>query len=379
MSTHRGCARHGLFAGLLALAGLVVGCDGNPAEPEDTTPGSSSEQPVAKGGPRATAAGWTVLDLGLLTGAGASSASDVNDDGFVVGTSGERVEQERAFLFDGVSVMPLTDVGVRSGARSVSGGHPLYVVGSIDDPAVGDRPVRWTIDASSSPPLLAHQFLSADCGVAVGVNYSGDVVGKEGVLSFGTPVIWHAGGSRTVIDAPAGHAFDGGTARDINNAGLVAVSFYGQDYDRGFVRLANGRLVELPPQPGDESSYAGGIGEVRADGSVYVAGTTRQSELVFHAVRWTVDASSGEILSTWRIDDNGSSGSTSDSGELAGGLENRWRNRPVIWTVAASTQLPLPRGTQGGFAQAISPNGRHAAGAADRTQGSKALLWTRIR
>ena len=377
MSRHVRRTRWSLFAGLLAMAGLTVaGCDGISVEPESTASEFGADPLYAKGGPKGSGAGWSVFDLGLLPGDGAATARDVNDDGYVVGVSGKIVEQERAFVFDGLSAIPLSDLGVRSSASAVSNAYPLYVGGSIDDPGVGGRPVRWTIDTSGSPPGLSHEFLSEVCGSVVGVNDHGDAVGKEGVM-FGTPMIWHAGGSVTVIGPPAGYVFEGGTARDINNARLVVLSFYGEDYDRGFLRLADGTLIELPPQPDDVSSYAAGISEVREDGSVLVAGTTWKSESVFNPIRWTVDASSGEILSTWRISDNGSSASTSDSGELAGAFENRWRDRPAIWTEAASVQLPLPKGSTGGNTQAISPNGRYAAGRADRTQGSRALLWTR--
>jgi len=379
MITLGGCTRHGLLAGLFAVASLVLaGCEGNPAQPKEAAPESSDEQLFAKGGPKDSGSGWSVMDLGLLPGDGVASARDVNDDGFVVGTSGEPTGAGRAFLFDGLSMIPLSDAGVRSSATAVSNNYPVYVGGSIEDPAVGGLPVRWTIDVSSNPPGLSHEFLSEACGLVAGVNDYGDMAGMEGAL-FGTPVIWRAGGSRTVIDPPAGHVFVGGTARDINNAGLVVLSFYGEDYDRGFLRLANGTLIELLPQAGDVSSYAGGIGEVLADGSVYVAGTTLKSEYVYHPVRWTVDASSGEILSTWRISDNGSSASTSNSGELVGSFENRWRDRPTIWTEAASVQLPLPKSTSGGIAYAISPDGRHAAGRAERAQGSRAILWIRSR
>lgn len=377
MVTHGRKALGGLFMGLSALVILAAGgCDRTPAEPDVSASEADVEPAYAKGGPKGSGSGWSVFDLGALPGDGAARARDVNDDGYVVGVSGEIVEQERAFLFDGVSVIPLSDVGVRSSASAVSNAYPLYVGGSIDDPNVGGRPVRWEIDTAVSPPGITYEFLSDVCGSVVGVNDFGEVVGKEGALT-GTPMIWHAGGAVTVIDAPAGHVFEGGTARDINNAGLIALSFYGQDYDRGFLRLAGGSLIELPPQPGDVSSYAAGISEVLANGSVLVAGTTRKSESVFNPVRWTVDASSGEILSTWRIGDNGSSGATSEAGALAGSFENRWRLRPAIWTEAASVQLPLPRGISGGNAAGISPDGRYVAGRADRTQGSRAVLWIR--
>jgi len=377
MSEHGRRTRRTLTAGLFALAALAAaGCDRNPVEPDGTAPESGAEQLYAKGAPKTSGASWVVSDLGLLPGDRAATAHDVNDEGYVVGTSEGVTGLGRGFLFDGTSMIPLTDAGVFSSAGAVSNSYPLlYAGGWIDDPGVGSRPVRWTIDTSVSPPSITHTFVSPSWGVVSGVNDSGDTAGREGA----TPMIWRAGGTETASSAPAGQAFESGTARDINNAGLVVLSFYGQDHDRGFLRLANGTLIELPPQPGDVSSYAAGISEVLVDGSVYVAGTTWRSENVFHPVRWTVDASSGGILSTWSISDNGSSGSTSDTGELAGAFENRWRDRPAIWTEAASVQLSLPRGISGGDARAISPDGRHAAGRGERAQGFRAVLWTRTR
>jgi len=374
MSRHGRRTRRTLTAGLFAAAGLVAaGCDRNPVEPEGPAPESGAEQLYARGGPKASGASWVVSDLGLLPGDVGAAALDVNDGGFVVGVSEGVTGMGRGFLFDGVSMFPLSDAGVFSSAGAVSNSYPLYAGGWVDDPGVGSRPVRWTIDTSVSPPSITYAFVSASWGVVAGINDHGDMAGREGA----TPMIWRAGETETAISAPAGQAFETGTARDINNVGLVVLSFYGQDYDRGFLRLANGTLVELPPQAGDVSSYAAGVSEVLADGSVYVAGTTRKSESVFQPVRWTVDASSGEILSTWRIGDNGSSGATSDEGDLAGASERNWSDRPAIWTEAESFKLPLPKGTSGGNAGAISPDGRHAAGRGERAQGFRAILWTR--
>jgi hypothetical protein len=363
---------------MVALTSLTLaGCDRDPMGPDGAAPEAAAEPLNGKRGGGSGSA-WVVSDLGVLPGDRAARARDVNDGGYVAGTSEGPAGSMRGFLFDGAASIPLSPEGVLSSANAVSNGSQLFVGGWLEDPAIGGRPVRWSVDTSVRPPRVTYAFLSEVCGDVRGVNDAGDMVGMDGVV-YGTPVIWHAAGTKSLLGFPSGHVFDGGTARDINNAGLVVVSYYGRDYDRGFLRLTNGRLVELPPQPGDVSSYAAGIGEVRADGSVFVAGTTWRSDYVYHPVRWTVDVASGAILSTWSSADNGSSGSTSNAGELTGSLESRGRYQPVIWTGTATLQLPLPKGVSGGVTGDIAPAGRYVAGSAFQSQGTRAVLWTRTR
>lgn len=365
----------GLAAGWLATASVsMAGCDRTPTEPDRPIPESAVERLEAKRGPKGAGPKWVVRDLGSLPGDRDASAAAVNDAGWAVGLSEVSSGTGRGFLTDGVSLLPLSEAGVYSSARTVSNSYPLFIGGWVDDPGVGGRPVRWTVSMSGGRPEATYEFVSETCGNVRGINDAGDMVGSDG-MPFGLPMIWHATGQKTEVTFPPGDAFETGTGRDINNAGLVVLSFYGQDYDRGFLRLTDGSLIELPPRSGDVSSYAAAISEV-IDDSVFVAGTSWQSDYSYHPVRWTVNATSGAILSTRVMEENGSSGSTSLAGEVAGCMERRWQDKPAIWYDTGPVQLPLPKGTSGGCAS-VSPNGRFAAGAGYREQGTRALLWAR--
>lgn len=356
-------------AALLIAAGLALtACDETP-----TDPAVPDEGIAVNAAARTEQSPWTTSSLGTLPGDLNATALAVNDAGVAVGWSEGSNGLAKPFLHANGTATALAEAGVHGYATAISNGAPLFVGGRIDDDS-DQRPVRWTVTLGSSGPVISREIVDAT-GTVRGVNDAGDLAGSG---AGGWPVIWHAGGGRTVIAPPAGTAFTGGGARDINNGGLVALVFTGPDADIGYLRLAGGALIRLPPAPGDASSYAGGVSERRADGTVFVAGTTWRNEDVWHPVRWTVDASSGTILSTRVMRENGSVGSVSQAGELAGGLEKNWRDRPALWSDSGIVKLPIPTRTSFGFAWAISPGGGYAVGHADNTSsGGSAVLWTR--
>jgi hypothetical protein len=297
----------------------------------------------------------------------------VNDEGIVVGQS--RVTQTfvRGFVsFDGIA-LPLSEGGQESAAEAVSNGEPLLVAGWMED-GIEIRPVRWAVStAGGYPSLMSFTWLD-DRGAASGINDRGDVVG----FRDDRPVIWRFGGTEEVISPDP--SFPYGGAIDINNAGMVSLTFSDGQNRRGYVRLPDGSLHPLPVGiAGGLIAQVGDIGEVGPDGIAFVAGTVwvEGSESSPFPVRWAVDAVTGAVQVTLVDMSGGIAVSTSDAGSLAGSARKKANDVPVIWTESGRIRLPLPRGANAGRVQQISGNGNFATGGVNRMGGAPTVLWVR--
>jgi probable HAF family extracellular repeat protein len=321
---------------------------------------------------KATASPWSLTTIAPLPGDLTLDLSDVNDAGTVVGSS-NNVTGSRAFLRIGTTTIPLGTADRSSAAWAVSNGSALLVAGTQRDASYGVHPTRWTVTLGATP--TATQVTLDDLGGAWGINDQGDLAGVSGADEA---VIWPASGGTTVVAPPSGSGFVAGAAYDINNAGHVVGMFSSApDRKRAFLRLPNGALVlfETP----DHWSEAKRVSEVRADGSVVVAGTSRLlSSSESHGIRWTVNASSGAILDRRVVSEISRASGLSDAGDLGGSLVRGQGNKPVIWTDAATFVLPVAKSRPSGDVVGMSPSGRHAVGRIYGTSaGSAAIRWGR--
>ena len=251
----------------------------------------------------------------------------------------------------------------------ISNGSPAYVVGS----ASGNKPVRWSLTDPTQPTLLPLPAGQA-FGTARGVNDAGDAVGSIGSGA----AMWLAAGAPILIATPAG--FTRAEGRAIDAAGLAVFQFLTATSeiggpDRGYLRLASGAMILMPPAGADVASYVNDVGEV-ANGHVYVAGSTSSSAQVDRAVRWTVDATTGAIVATDILATTGSHGlGVSDAGGIAGFIVNRSLiGEAFLWRGTSVLKLGLPKGARDARAWAFSRSGQYVAGQA-RSGGGRGLRW----
>jgi uncharacterized membrane protein len=323
-----------------------------------------SDPALAKGGPSVPAA-YTVLDVGALLPGSPSEARGVNDAGDVVGFY---VSGSTSYPYAVVSGSPVTLGGGTGWAVGISNGNPAYVAGHL---GLGNFnvPARWSLADPTQPtylPLAAGETF----GFAKGVNDAGDAVGSVN----SNAAMWLADGTRIPIVTPAGFAT--GEGRGIDNAGLAVFQFTAQGSDRGYLRLASGTLIQLPPEGTDVLSYVNDVSEV-ANGLVYVAGSTNSGARVSRAVRWTVDAATGAIVATSVLATTGSHGlGVSDAGGIAGFFDTEGARRiePFLWRGTNVLKLAPPKGTRDARAWAFSRSGQYVAGYVH--SAGRALRWT---
>lgn len=345
---------------LAVLAGACTGDVPSAAAPTDPTLARAPAE-------------YTVLNVGALLGDYSSAARAVNNAGDLAGhyccDPGTR-----AFAL--VSGAPVFLGGASGAAWGMSNGSPALVAGSADG-----LPVLWSLAGPASPMPLertAAEIAAEASGTARGVNVAGAAVGDVA----GVPAMWAAGGSRIVdaIATPAGYGR--GEGRGIDDAGHAIFQFFvpGGNQEtadsRAYVRLATGVVVELPPVGTDVTSFANDIGE-EASGLVYVAGSTRSSELVSRAVRWTVDVAAASVVGVDLIATTGAHGlGVSDAGGIAGFVDvGSFKSYAYLWRGAGLLKLNAPKGTRDSKAWAMSRSGQYVAGQA--IGGStQAVRWT---
>ncbi|MEA2765062.1 MAG: hypothetical protein QOK07_1466, partial [Gemmatimonadaceae bacterium] len=197
-----------------------------------------------------------VTDLGTLSGDVRSYAVDVNDAGYIVGSSeSNNTPPVRGFVRVGTTLIPLSDVTIFSRGLGISNGNPVYVVGDYAYDG-NSHPARWTVNADGTVSAATH--LSSGFGFADGVNDAGATIGWTG----SDAVTWDANGAPEVLAPPVPSTFTSGLGRDINNAGYVLVNFDGASYTRTYLRAGNKQWIELPPQSGDISTFGRRVSEV---------------------------------------------------------------------------------------------------------------------
>ena len=353
-------------ASVAFIAALAAACTGD-------LPSAAAPSDPAFARPSGPAP-YTVLDVGALIGGNSSQANGVNDAGDVVGfySSGGPL-----YPFALVSGAAVTLGGGAGLAWGMSNATPAFVAGSSS----GGLPARWSLADPTQVTLLARTAAEVTAeagGAAKGVNVSGDAVGFVGANA----AMWLADGTRITIPNPAGYVK--GEGRGIDDDGLAVFQFSVGSSEiadsRAFLRLASGALVELPPVGTDVTSFANDLSEL-SNGSVFVAGSTWSSALVSRSVRWTVDATTGQIVATTVVSSLVSHGlGVSDAGGIAGFVEDGDRSLRMyayLWRGADLLKLNPPKGGKDARAWAMSRSGQYVAGHAIFSGlAGRAVRWT---
>lgn len=354
----------------LALAGtLAAAC-------KTDLPTQTSRGDLAVDYARSSSPTYTSTNLGVLAGDNQSRAIGVNDAGEVVGWSCCAPRPRAVATIGGV--LTALPGGYDANATAISNGTTRYVVGYVGFPY---SPVRWSIASgqASQPTYLG--IGGATTGSAWGVNDIGDAVGNAG----SDAAMWDATGNLTVVVAPQG--FVTGRGRDINNSGDAALTFSRPDvawnigglgFSIGYLRLASGELIPLPPAAANGASQANSLTAVTSD-LVTVAGTSYADPSSPRATRWTVNIVSKTVVSTEVRSEASYGYAISDGGIVAGYLDggtNRGKQAPFRWQGSMLLQLNPPSGSKEAVAWAISPNGLSVAGEAQLPTYPRAILWT---
>jgi hypothetical protein len=203
------------------------------------------------------------------------------------------------------------------------------------------------------------------------VNDAGDVGG----LGASSAEIWNSDGTTEAIANPNPSAYSNVEPRDINSSRDVAVSNYGGSGrpDRGYIRTADGIMIELPPLANHRSTYVRGVSN-RTNGIIYAGGTSDDDNGHFNLVRWTIDLASHAITRTVVGPSSTIGLAMADDGTLAGNFEG---SAGLVMNLdGVITTLKTPRGATYGRAWQISGNGRYISGDAKVGNYRRAMLWT---
>ncbi len=318
-------------------------------------PAANAGKPPGPGG--GGTAGVVAQNLGVLPGDKYSDAWDVNANGHAVGRSYNSASRRapqlvKAFYWaDGMHRLDPATVGYEAEA------HAINSLSSGTETAVGfewtevcppdptancdsyQNPVVWTGNLSASP--TASTLPCATNGAAFGINDDGNAA--VGVCGDGVGAIWssasawaaaateiHVPASVKIADAsvpfPDGHFQTDstqiryeGTAWDVSNNGIVVGTLVTIDteaeanclntdvrpcqpdvsYSRSYIYISSsGTFAVLPTPESYKETSAYAVSNTTA-GTIFVAGWTGwrtgdRSTEISQAIRWTVDASTGE-------------------------------------------------------------------------------------
>ena len=141
---------------------------------------------------------------------------------------------------------------------------------------------------------------------------------------------------------------DGG--RDIDNAGHGVFNFSGPSYDRTYLRTVDGTgfqtaMIELPPLPGDVSTYGRRVSEVSGT-TVYVAGTSYLNDRSFHAMRWTIDLNTNSIVNAESRPETSSSSDVSTGGSMSGSITGEAKAHSIPLAADGTAQLNPPKAAE---------------------------------
>ena len=346
---------------IVGFAGCAVAC----SAPESvSSPGSPTDLQLRSA--RGNDPGYVVSEIGTLPGDVESFASDVNDAGDISGSSIGGTHQ-RGFVRIGTSLIPLSDLTIFSRGLGISNSSPLYVVGDYAYDG-NSHAARWTVNRVAGTVTVTS--LSSGFGFANGVNDAGATVGSSGTDA----VMWDADGTPHVIPPPIANTFTSGLGRDIDNAGHAVFNFSGASYDRTYLRVAGGQMIELPPLTGDVSTYGRRVSQV-SGATVYVAGTSFMNDRSFHAMRWTIDVSTNTIVNTESRSETSSSSDVSTGGSVSGSLEGRQSETPFLWRATGLLTLKPPKGGSSTAASGINNNGSYLVGQAFFGTHRRAVVW----
>ena len=322
----------------------------------------------------APAPAYVAADLGILPGDHEGYAWAVSNSGNVVVQSINYPANggpgtARWYVKTGSSIWGL-DSGI---IRAISSGSPTYVMTSTP------RGYLHTFSAASgfSAPLILGP-INEHTGNAGAVNDLGVSAGAvgwyDGTQGVNEAAVWNADGTGFSIPNPGSFAY--GEARDINNSGDIAIEYNGRSVipDRGYLRTADGTMIEFLPLAGHRSTYVRGVSE-RINGKIYVAGISDDDNGRYSTVRWAVDAVNGGI--TAEIGQAQSySMAMADDGAIVGVISGASTSGFIWKRGSTTTSLKPPKGSGSGRVWGVSGDGRHIAGDAKFGSYRRPVLWT---
>lgn len=323
---------------------------------------------------------YRLIGLGALPGHDASGASDINNPGQIVGSSGPWDGAHHAVLWDNGTI---TDLGTLagdeySGARAIN--NRGEIVGDSGSSESGTHAVLWENGTITELAMLPNE----DSSSALGINDRGQIIGSGGG-PFIAPhaVLWENG---TITDlgilatwfdeslVPHGR-LDFSHAYGINNRGqIVGVSTTSTGVHA--VLWENGTITDLGTLPGDDYSEARGINE--------------RGQIMGLSGMWTDDCHAGECNAVlWE------NGTITDLGMPITyyaehyGINNRGQivfasvqshvgyNRAVLWDKGTITDLGELAAPGSGLSGAFGNNDRGQIVGFSVDVDGGAALWTR--
>ena len=350
------------------IAVLLAGCDGT-----STTEPSALKNPEVRAA-KATAPGYTAIEIGTLPGDVESYAPAVNNLGHVVVSSTyfSSTEPRRGRWF------------IRAGSQNFISPH----AGSLADVSNGATTfvaVNATVDGNIVPALSTFDTIAGFSALSV-LTYSpgawgsikavGDAGQAVGTIQGGGAV-WNSDGTRVEVPNVDPSTFEAIVPRDINNTGdaLFEMHDNNANHNRAYLRRSNGTMVLLPPLTGHLSSRGSEVSEV-VNGVLYVAGTSDDRQGGYRAVRWVIDAATSAIVATHVRPDRSSSSGIADDGTVVGDLAATGGTTPFVWRTNNTTvTLKAPKGLNSPSAWSISGNGRYISGQAKSGSYGKAVYW----
>jgi hypothetical protein len=346
---------------------LLAACQGE----EVTSPIAESDPGLRAA--KATAPGYTPVEIPLLPGDVEGYAPTVNNSG-QLGVWSAYVsmnEPRRGRWF------------VRAGSQNFLFNSVIYDLSNSPNARIPSLelspdgyglPTVWTFSESagfSGPEIL--DYSPGNGGTAQVVNNVGQTAGTT--QSGGA--VWNADGTRTEVPNPDPSLFESTQMRDINSRADIAITMWDNDrnHHRGYVRLADGAMILLPPVGAHVSSLARGVSEV-VDGKLFVAGTTDDRQGNYRAVRWTVDIAAQAIVATQVRSDRSYSMDMADDGTITGDLAATSGTTAFVWRPNNTTvTLKAPKGLSSPSAYAISDNGKYISGQAKSGGYGKPVYW----
>ena len=329
----------------------------------ETMTSPEMRDPIAREARVTGTVNYAATDLGTLPGDERSNAWAVNNAGSVAVSSSDYPSTggivNRWYIQTGAARTFLPNALI----NALSSGSTTDVVGWD----VQGEKWAYSVSSGFSAPTALPGYPRA-------VNDLGHVAGET---SGGASIIMPDGSVITQAN-PDPAMYSSTEARDINNSDDIVI-IYQDNYvttpDRGYLRLADGTMIEFAPLAGHVSTYARGVSE-RIDGKVYVAGISDDDNGNYNAVRWTVDVATHAIVGTEVGGASSYSTAMSDDGMIVGAIYGSTAT-PFVWKRGgAITALKAPKGLSDAAPRGVSGNGRYIAGDGQKGQYRRAILWT---
>lgn len=238
----------------LAIAG-IASCSGG-------SDGGSADK-LTNQAPPVPTSGWSIIDLGTLSGSGSSAATNINDNGSVVGFSDldDTNEAFHAFLYQNGQMIDLGTLGGQfSAATSIN--NAGQIVGWSDVNEDGSISIPFLYQNGTMTALAVE---GVDFGDANDINAFGRIVGLFNAVGSEVPIafIYSDGTISNLADAN-GQAIAGNPV-SINDRGQIALNILGSAflYDTGGTLTDLGSLASGPrTELGTEAFGINGKGEI---------------------------------------------------------------------------------------------------------------------